>query len=1039
MTRDTTIAELPHYIVMDRAEDCAMAAEAPTTYQSEAELESELIGDLRSQGYEYQPDVRPPEALMANAQRQIEALNGLRLTDGEWGRLVNEHLDRPGEGQTEKSRAVHECPIFDLRMDDGRVRNIAIVDRHDLSRNSLQVVNQFEQTGTQANRYDVSILVNGLPMVHVELKRRGVAIREAFNQVHRYSKESFNSENSLYKYVQMFVISNGTDTRYFANTVGRDKNSFDFTMNWDRADNSPIRDLRDFTGTFFERQTLLEVLLRYSVLDVDGRLLIMRPYQIAATERILWKIRNSHMSRLWSRPEGGGYVWHSTGSGKTLTSFKAAQLASGLDFVDKVLFVVDRKDLDYQTLREYQRFSPDSVSGSTSTAGLRENLKRADGGIVVTTIQKLNSLMKSEAGLSAYSKEVVFIFDECHRSQFGEAQRNLRRRFKRYYQFGFTGTPIFAANALGDATTESVFGRMLHSYVITDALRDEKVLKFKVDYNDIRPLFRQAETERDEAKALSAETRDLLLHPDRIDAICRYVVDNFRIKTHRTMGGKGFNAMMAVDSVDAAKLYYQKLRHLQKCSPHPLRIATIFSYAANEPQRAAGEIADEGFNPDAMNMSAKEFLGQAMADYNSAFGTSFGVDGNSFYDYYKDLGKRVRNGEVDLLIVVGMFLTGFDAPRLNTLFVDKNLRYHGLLQAFSRTNRIYDSTKTFGNIVTFRDLEANTEESLRLFGREDAGGGSGIVLERKFDDYLHGYVDASGHRHCGYAEVVGELAKRFPAPGALVGKAEKKEFVKLFGECLRLDNILWNYDEFTIMRALRDIPASDAEARESLRVSYGMTEAEMQTLGAAEMLSDRAMQDYRSAYNDIRHWLKEQNGGEKPEKTLADWDDVVFEVELLKQQEIDLDYILALLYERSRASADKAAMADEARRLIRSSVSHRGKESLIVDFIEATDLSALTDAASVIETFYTYARGQMEAEARAMIAEERLNADAALRYMRVSLRQEHASDDGMGLREALPHMSPINPKYLPMKRRVLERMERFVEKYKGVGQLTINN
>lgn len=982
------MAELPHYIVTDRQEGLVAASEAPTTYQSEAELESELIGDLRSQGYEYLPDVRTPEALMANARRQIEALNGLRLTDGERGRLVDEHLDRPGEGQSEKSRAVHECPIFDLRMDDGRVRNIAIVDRHDLSRNSLQVVNQFEQTGSQTNRYDVSILVNGLPMVHVELKRRGVAIREAFNQVHRYSKESFNSESSLYKYVQMFVISNGTDTRYFANTVGRDKNSFDFTMNWGRADNSPIRDLRDFTGTFFERQTLLEVLLRYSVLDADGRLLIMRPYQIAATERILWKIRSAHMSRLWSRPEGGGYVWHSTGSGKTLTSFKAAQLASGLDFVDKVLFVVDRKDLDDQTLREYQRFSPDGVSGSTSTAGLRANLERG-GGIVVTTIQKLNGLMKSEAGLSSYSKEVVFIFDECHRSQFGEAQRNLRRRFKRYYQFGFTGTPIFAENAQGDATTESVFGRMLHSYVITDALRDGKVLKFKVDYNDVRPRFRQAETERDEARAQAAETRELLLHPDRIGEICRYVLDNFRIKTHRTMGGKGFNAMMAVGSVEAAKLYYQELRRLQDGSPHPLRIATIFSYAANEPQRAAGEIADEGFDPDAMDMSAKEFLASALADYNAAFETSFGVDGNSFYDYYKDLGKRVRGGEVDLLIVVGMFLTGFDAPTLNTLFVDKNLRYHGLLQAFSRTNRIYDSTKTFGNIVAFRDLEGATEESLRLFGREDAGGGSAIVLERKFDDYMHGYADASGHRHRGYSEVVGELASRFPSPGALAGEAEKKEFVKLFGECLRLDNILWNYDEFTIMRSLRDLPASDAAARESLRASYGVTEDEMRALGSVELMSDRAMQDYRSAYNDIRDWLRAGRGGEKPEKTtLVDWDDVVFEVELLKQQEIDLDYILALLYERSRASADKAAMADEARRLIRSSVSHRGKESLIVDFIDATDLSALADAASVIETFYTYARGRMEAEARALIAEERLDADAALRYMRVSLLQE---------------------------------------------------
>lgn len=1033
MTRDTTIAELPHYIVMDRQQGEAMASEAPTTYQSEAELESELIGNLQSQGYEFLPDVRTPEALLANARRQIEALNGLRMTDAEWGRFVSHDLDKAGAGQKEKSKAVHGDVFSEFVTDDGEHYNIRIVDKRDLSRNRLQVIRQFEQTGSQANRYDVSILVNGLPMVHVELKRRGVAIREAFNQVHRYSKESFNSESSLYKYVQMFVISNGTDTRYFANTTGRDRNSFDFTMNWARSDNSLIRDLSEFTGTFFERSTLLQVLFRYSILDTNDALLIMRPYQIAATERILWKIRSTHMSKLWSRPEGGGYVWHTTGSGKTLTSFKAAQLASELDFVDKVLFVVDRRDLYKQTEEEYKRFSEESVTGSDSTAGLKSNLESADRRIVVTTIQKLNNLMRSEAALGVYSRHVVFIFDECHRSQFGEAQRNLRKHFKHYCQFGFTGTPIFAENALGDATTESVFGRMLHSYVITDALRDGKVLKFKVDYNDVRPRFRQAEAERDETRA--AATRKMLLHPDRIGEICRYVVDNFRLKTHRATGARGFNAMMAVDSVDAAKLYYQELRRLQAGSPHPLRIATIFSYAANEPQRAAGEIADEGFDPDALDMSAKEFLTSAMADYNAAFGTSHSVDSKGFYKYYKELGKRVRDGEVDLLIVVGMFLTGFDAPKLNTLFVDKNLRYHGLLQAFSRTNRIYDSTKTFGNIVTFRDLEENTEESLRLFGREDAGGGSAMVLERKFDDYMHGYVDASGRRHRGYAEVVSELLGRFPTPDVLGGEAAKKEFVGLFGECLRLDNILWNYDEFTIVRALRDIAPDDAAARKSLRLSYGVSEAEMRALGTVELLSDRAMQDYRSTYNDIREWLKDRRGGEKPEKPLVDWDDVVFEVELLKQQEIDLDYILALLYERSRAAADKAAMADEARRMIRSSVSHRGKEGLIVDFIDATDLASIADRAGVVEAFYTYARARMRAEAEAIISEEGLNADAARRYMRTSLLQECASANGTGLRKALPRMSPMNPKYIPMKKRVLERMEKFVEKYKGVGQL----
>ncbi|EJN7415417.1 type I restriction endonuclease subunit R, partial [Escherichia coli] len=622
----------------------------------------------------------------------------------------------------------------DFIFDDGRLENIYLIDKKNLMRNKVQIIQQFEQAGSHANRYDVTILVNGLPLVQIELKKRGVAIREAFNQIHRYSKESFNSENSLFKYLQLFVISNGTDTRYFANTTKRDKNSFDFTMNWAKSDNTLIKDLKDFTATFFQKHTLLNVLVNYSVFDSSQTLLVMRPYQIAATERILWKIKSSFTAKNWSKPESGGYIWHTTGSGKTLTSFKAARLATELDFIDKVFFVVDRKDLDYQTMKEYQRFSPDSVNGSENTAGLKRNLDKDDNKIIVTTIQKLNNLMKAESDLPVYNQQVVFIFDECHRSQFGEAQKNLKKKFKRYYQFGFTGTPIFPENALGSETTASVFGRELHSYVITDAIRDEKVLKFKVDYNDVRPQFKSLETETDEKKLSAAENQQAFLHPMRIQEITQYILNNFRQKTHRTFpGSKGFNAMLAVSSVDAAKAYYATFKRLQEEAANksatykPLRVATIFSFAANEEQNAIGEISDESFDTSAMDSSAKEFLDAAIREYNDHFQMNFSTDSKGFQNYYRDLAQRVKNQDVDLLIVVGMFLTGFDAPTLNTLFVDKNLRFHGLMQAFSRTNRIYDATKTFGNIVTFRDLERSTIDAITLFGDKNT---KNVVLEK---------------------------------------------------------------------------------------------------------------------------------------------------------------------------------------------------------------------------------------------------------------------------------------------------------------------
>ena len=730
-----TIAESRNFIVLDKYTPEWKAAEG---YQTEDALERELIQDLVNQGYEFVPSINSPEKLLANVRVQLQALNNVQFADAEWQRFVSDWLDKPSEGIVDKTRKVHDDYVLDFVFDDGRIQNIYLFDKKHIARNKLQVIKQFEQKGNHANRYDVTILVNGLPLVQVELKKRGVAIREAFNQVHRYSKESFNSDNSLFKYLQLFVISNGTDSRYFANTTQRNKNSFDFTMNWAKSDNTLIKDLKDFTATFFQKHTLLNVLLNYSVFDVSDTLLVMRPYQIAATERILWKIKSTYEAKSWSKVESGGFIWHTTGSGKTLTSFKAARLATELEFIDKVFFVVDRKDLDYQTMKEYQRFSPDSVNGSDSTAGLKRNLDKDDNKIVVTTIQKLNNLMKSEADLPIYSKQVVFIFDECHRSQFGEAQKNLKKKFKKFCQFGFTGTPIFPQNALGAETTASVFGRELHSYVITDAIRDEKVLKFKVDYNDVRPKFKAIEQEQDEKKLSAAENKQALLHPDRIREITQYILSQYRQKTHRLKpGAKGFNAMFAVSSVDAAKAYYESFKALQVGSDKPLRVATIFSFTANEEQDAIGDIQDESFEVSAMNTSAKEFLSAAIKDYNALFKTNFSVDSNGFQNYYRDLAKQVKAKEIDILIVVGMLLTGFDAPTLNTLFVDKNLRYHGLMQAYSRTNRIFDATKTFGNIITFRDLQQATVDAITLFGDKNT---KNVVLEKSYKEYMEGFT-----------------------------------------------------------------------------------------------------------------------------------------------------------------------------------------------------------------------------------------------------------------------------------------------------------
>ncbi len=1028
-----TIAESKNFIVLDKYTKDWQVNES---YQSEGDLEREFIQDLVHQGYEAPLGLNSPESLLANVRAQLQALNNVQFENAEWQRFVETSLDKPSDGIHDKSRVIHEDPRHDFVFDDGRIQNIWLLDKKNIARNKVQVIKQFEQTGTHANRYDVTVLVNGLPLVQVELKRRGVAIREAFNQVHRYSKESFNSAHSLFKFLQLFVITNGTDSRYFANTTQRNKNSFDFTMNWAKADNTLIKDLKDFTATFFQKDTLLKVLMRYSVFDTGNTLLVMRPYQIAATERILWKINSAYQSKHWSQLEGGGFIWHTTGSGKTLTSFKAARLATELEFIDKVFFVVDRKDLDYQTMKEYQRFSPDSVNGSDSTAGLKRNLEKDDNKIIVTTIQKLNNLMKSEGDLPIYGKQVVFIFDECHRSQFGEAQKNLKKKFKRFYQFGFTGTPIFPQNAAGAETTASVFGRELHSYVITDAIRDEKVLKFKVDYNDVRPQFKAIETEQDEKKLSAAENKQALLHPDRIGEITQYILNNFRQKTHRLQSGgyqagKGFNAMFAVSSVDAAKLYYEAFKKLQQDSDKPLKVATIFSFAANEEQDAVGDIQDESFELAAMDSSAKEFLSAAIADYNALFKANFSVDSNGFQNYYRDLAKQVKAKEVDLLIVVGMFLTGFDAPTLNTLFVDKNLRYHGLLQAYSRTNRIFDATKTFGNIVTFRDLEQATIDAITLFGDNNT---RNVVLEKSYREYMDGFTDAAtGEARRGFVDVVKELEQRFPDPAAIEKEADKKAFAKLFGEYLRVENVLQNYDEFASLKALQGVDLNDPSAVEAFKARHYLDDDALAALQEIQIPAERKIQDYRSTYNDVRDWLRRERSSAEKEKSTIDWDDVVFEVDLLKSQEINLDYILELIFDNNRRVKDKAALVEDVRRVIRASLGNRAKESLLVDFINQTDLDQMGDKASVIDAFFVFAQAELQREAQELITTENLNADAAKRYIATSLKREFASDNGTELNAVLPKMSPLNPKYLTKKQSVFQKLAAFVEKFKGVG------
>ncbi|MGL4589634.1 MAG: type I restriction endonuclease subunit R [Mycoplasmatales bacterium] len=1026
------IAESKNFIVLEDYKKNMHLKETEAVYQAEPELENKFIRDLVGQGYEYLKDVTTNVAMLDNVRSELQRLNNIMFNDMEWYRFCEEYLDKSSDNHVDKTKKIHNDYIYDFTFDDGRIENVYLLNKSDISKNKLQVISQFEQTGKHANRYDVTILVNGLPLIHVELKKRGVSIREAFNQIHRYSKESFNSDSSLYKYLQIFVISNGTDSRYFANTTTRDQNSFDYTMNWATSKNVLIRDIDDFTKTFFQKNTILKLLIEYCVFNSKNQLMIMRPYQIAATERILWKIKSSFEANKWNTIESGGYIWHTTGSGKTLTSFKTAQLATELEFIDKVLFVVDRKDLDYQTMKEYQSFSKDSVNGSQNTAGLKKNLENDDNKIIVTTIQKLNILIKSEDKLPVYDKQVVFIFDEAHRSQFGETQKNIKKKFKKYYQFGFTGTPIFVENAVGSETTASVFGRELHSYVITDAIRDDKVLKFKVDYNDVRPKFKALEMEQDEKKLNALETKKALLHPERIREISTYILKNFKNKTHRLhLGVNGFNAMFAVSSVDAAKLYYETLNNLQNDQEHKIKIATIFSFSANEEQTAIGEITDESFELSALDSSAKEFLSKAINEYNEMFSTNFGVESKEFQNYYRDLSMRVKNQEVDLLIVVGMFLTGFDAPTLNTLFVDKNLRYHGLIQAFSRTNRIYNSRKSFGNIVCFRNLEQATIDAITLFGDKNT---KNVILEKSYKEYLEGFNDQeTGEARNGLIEIVNKLNTHFSDIDEITTETEKKEFVKVFGEYLKIQNVLQNYDEFVALKIFQTIDLEDEISIKKFKEIHNVSNEDFEIMHNIPVLSERKIQDYRSTYNDIREWIRREKEENKNQESMVDWDEVVFEVELLKSQEINLDYILELILEKAKKFNNKELLVDEMRRIIRSSLGNRAKEGLIIDFIGKTDLKDIPDKASIIEMFFKFAQKEQQIEAYKIITEENLNEEAAKRYIQFSLKREFASENGTEINEILPKMSPLNPNYLTKKQSVFKKISNFVNKFKGVG------
>lgn len=1009
-------------------------AEEETDYQSEAALEREFISLLESQAYQYLP-ITAEEQLIANLRTQLESLNHMTFTESEWTRFFETVIASKTHGIAEKTALIQEDHIHTLQRDDGSSTNIYLLDKQDIHNNRLQVINQYETPageadaarntgGRYANRYDVTVLVNGLPVVHIELKRRGVPIREAFNQIDRYQRDSFWAGSGLFEYIQLFVISNGTHTKYYSNTTrfqhikaasgsgqGRKtSNSYEFTSWWADAQNRPIQDLRAFAKTFFAQHTLLNILTRYCVLTADRLLLVMRPYQIVATERILQRITISTNYKKLGTVEAGGYVWHTTGSGKTLTSFKTAQLASRMEGVSKVLFVVDRKDLDYQTMREYERFQKGAANSNTSTAVLNRQLQDPNARIIITTIQKLSTFIKGNRTHPIYDQHVVIIFDECHRSQFGDMHTRITRAFRRYHLFGFTGTPIFASNSRSGGnpqlmTTEQAFGQKLHTYTIVDAITDKNVLPFRVSYVNTLHTGDVAE------KQISGiDTEKALLDPRRIQDIARYTLEHFDQQTKRSSSYqhtvvanvpeatrtrrqaeavrtskrvRGFNAIFATSSIPAARMYYNAFQMQQQDLPpeRQLKIGIIYSYGANEASED-GILDDEAFDTDALAPDSRGFLEDAIQDYNDMFGTSYDTSSDKFQNYYKDLSQRLKNRELDLVIVVNMFLTGFDATTLNTLFVDKNLRAHGLIQAYSRTNRILNSVKTYGNIVAFRDLEAATQEALELFGNKEA---QGTVILKPYREY---YKD--------YETKVRELRSQFSPQKSIVGEDAQKQFIRLFGTILRLENILSSFDEFS----------------------------------GDQLLTERQQQDFRSMYLDLH---AEFRSSQEAEKEVIN-DDVVFEIELIKQVEINVAYILMLVdrYRQDHGNGQDVEIRAEISRAVNASPSLRNKRDLVEAFVDSVSVSGDIDA-----QWQEFIEAKREEELNRIIEEENLRADPARSFMHQAFRDGSLRTTGTAITKILPPVSrfSVQGNHAEKKHRVIQRLSAFFDRYHGMGAL----
>ena len=1009
-------------------------------YQSEAELEQEFINQLTKQAYDYLP-IHDEQELITNLRKQLELLNDYRFDDDEWEIFFKTHIAKQNDGIKEKTFSIQEDYKKNWQWKNKPSLNIALIDKKDIHNNRLQVINQYEtEDGKYKNRYDVSILVNGLPLVHVELKRRGIDIKEAFNQINRYQQDSFWAGSGLYEYIQVFVISNGTYTKYYSNTTReshikervdanlkhskKTSNSFEFTSWWADAENKPIVDLMDFAKTFFAKHTLLNILTKYCVFTSEQMLLVMRPYQIVATERILNKIKVSSNYKQYGKVDGGGYVWHTTGSGKTLTSFKTAQIASKMDIIDKVLFVVDRKDLDYQTMKEYDRFQKGAANSNTSTAVLKRQLEKEDARIIITTIQKLSCFIKKNKTHPAYDKHIVLIFDECHRSQFGEMRMSIIKAFKKYHIFGFTGTPIFAVNACNSGnpelmTTEQAFGEKLHTYTIVDAIADKNVLPFKVDYIS---TMREEENISDE-KIRSIDREKALAAPERIENIVKYILERFNEKTKRDDRAytfskllnieevatarnqqkieemkdkvrlKGFNSIFAVSSIPVARLYYEEFKKQMRENPvRQLKIATIFSYAANGDEYSEDGIDDENSeNTDNLDATSRDFLESAIKDYNRMFKTNYDTSAEKFQNYYKDVSLRMKNRELDLLIVVNMFLTGFDATTLNTLWVDKNLRAHGLLQAYSRTNRILNTIKTFGNIVCFRNLEKATNDSIALFGDKDAGG---IVLMKTFNEYYKtGYTDNKGREMKPYVELIAELKDKFAIGARIISEQAKKDFVKLYGAILRLRNILTTFDEF------------DGKG----------------------ILTERDVQDYHSMYIDLYNELRGGGGG--GEHTNIN-DDLVFEMELIKQVEINIDYILMLIKKYHSSHMKDKELIINIQKSIDASVELRSKKDLILNFI-----SSLTPSSKIDSDWKKYVQAKKMQELDELIAKENLNKEETYKFIDAAFRNGYVQEIGTDIDDVLPptDIFALNDDRYNKRMSVLELIKNFFNRFKDVS------